>query len=290
MKSGEEPSDEVVDRVLSALPEGAAAGEHVDDGVLIAYQRGALEAAVVEEVDRHLAVCTQCRELLVELGRGAVEGAEDRALATLVELSRARTRRRFTALGALAVAAAALFAVWWIEPGVFAPEERAVASASAYQIEGWRGVVGGRSEGAPMSTSTGADAAARSPDGVEVFTPEFGVAWVLRPVEAIETEVVLSVFVSQRGLPLESVALTGVVGPTDDTPMLVARRAPSGAFEVRGRGKHIFGSRAGDYLVTFVVAPPGSSCAKLAGLALVGARARCHDAIFWRDLPARFEL
>lgn len=102
------PSDEELDEIL-AMTNAArpSAGPCVDDGVLVAYRDGRLEAEATDAVEAHLASCAECRALLAELGAAIPEEMEAWAKATL-----GRRRPRWPILGvAGAIAAAVLVAL-----------------------------------------------------------------------------------------------------------------------------------------------------------------------------------
>ncbi len=271
---GDEPTDDEVRRVLSALPEAEAEGEHLDDAVLVAHRKGALGEAEVEEADRHLAACAACREMLVDLAVEPDGASIERAVAAMEAESGNRWGRLQRWGGGLAVAAAAVLVLSNMGVGRVVP----VSEPMVHELTGFEGVQA--EKGGPAEEG-----------GVKerLFHRETSVATKLRPAQDLKTPTSLSVFVSRPGQPLERVAATGVAGATDDTPMLVVTRSESGTFRVQGRGRHLFRAGAGDYLVSFVIAAPESRCTTMDGIGLEEARAKCTDAVDWHDVKARFE-
>ncbi len=113
--------DSELETTLRRLPFAAADPRGCDDGLLAAWLAGRLDEAGSEAVEAHLAECRPCRDLVLELRRGAPgEAAMARALALLP------SRRRWPLFAAALTAAAAVLALVLLRP----------AAAPDYTIEG----------------------------------------------------------------------------------------------------------------------------------------------------------
>jgi hypothetical protein len=112
-----ERGDAALDRALGAL--GALSpADHVDDGLLSAFDRGSLDRAATARIEAHLAGCESCRALLAARAAGPSPALLARAEQALLAARPATADRwsapRLAGLGGLvAVAAAALLVVAW---------------------------------------------------------------------------------------------------------------------------------------------------------------------------------
>lgn len=99
-----------LDRRLARTPSPEVVGACVDDGELLAYQRGALAADRIEALERHLAGCGACRTLLRELSQPVSPELRRDADAALLRQAAGRRPRFWLPVAGLALAAAvALF-------------------------------------------------------------------------------------------------------------------------------------------------------------------------------------
>lgn len=147
-------TDKEIDEVLSAVPDSPPTEAHLDDGLLLAYQRGEANAEEREEIEQHLARCADCRALQAEYGKPLPPPLRDWALHKTPN-----RRARWAPLLGLAVAAA-------IAAFVLLP--RGPASLPGYSVSGPMGGV------AMMRSDT---------QGSDIFVPTSQIKWLLKPAQ-----------------------------------------------------------------------------------------------------------
>ena len=108
-----------VDQLLAAVPQVQTTEEHLDDGILLAYRRGALSESETARVEAHLADCEACRALLRELAAPVPEALL--VWADKVDVPPAKGGRVVRRVGVagvvLAAAAAVLLTIGPARPG-----------------------------------------------------------------------------------------------------------------------------------------------------------------------------
>lgn len=210
-----------------------AGANHADDGELLALTAGHLAPERTEVVERHLARCAACRELLANLSRPVspslmteVEGRFPKA-----PTASARPARHWVfpvSLSVLAAAAALLVAVG-VRPGETGPRNSHpdfdwVAGYRAEAING--GVQAIRSEGLPESIS---------------FNSNSHLTWTLMALDSAPTPVV-SAYVGPVAGNLHRVALK-------------VEHGPDGTVVVSGEAKDLLGPQPGLSVLAVVLGP-----------------------------------
>lgn len=267
MMAGDDPTDDDVRRVLSALPEAEPAGAHLDDAVLVAHRGGTLSGGAAEAVDQHLATCGACREMLVDLGAVDQEAGVAQGLAAMAEATRAaETARRRWWLGGVAAAAAVVVALS-ADVARIGPE----VTPAAYVAEGFEGV----------SVEKGPSAA---PSKVRVYRPETAFLGLLRPQRKVVPPPEIAVYVSRPGGVLRTIATVAASSAAG----LSVERGEGGTFRVRGVARDVF-TEPGEHVVSFVIVRADARCEALAGRTLEAAKASCPQALGWQDVEARLE-
>lgn len=179
--------------MLKDVPENPPTGEHIDDGVLLAYARGTLPEEEGAEVEQHLLSCPPCRALQAELTAPAPPALTEWAANTLTRRS---TVRRYSSWTAVAVAVAvALLLVSRL------PTDR--AAVPEYAVSGPMGGVAAV-RGDPRD------------EGDLVFVPTSTVRWLLTPASPVAAPH-LRVFISDLAAPervREFIGGDTAVGPT----------------------------------------------------------------------------
>lgn len=211
----------------------AVCPEDFDEGLLLAWRAGRLEADAAAAVERHLLACACCRQTLRDL-------AAEVPAATLARMDGALPRRRrvawWVAGGALAAAAALAF--FLLRPKAALPPEYTVRELSG-------GVAAVRSDGGDS----------------RVFLPESQVRLVVVPAAELSGPA-----------PAARVFLSRAGGVLAALPAGAVTRAGSGAVVVAGLGREIFGETPGAREVLVGLAEDGARLEGLAGQSPAAAR------------------
>jgi hypothetical protein len=208
-----EQNDHEVDAMMRAVRDGSPSGAHVDDAALIAYRDQRLAEAEANEVERHLASCRDCRELLEAFREPVPEVLRSFARESL----RPRRFRRRAILGASMIAAGILLAVLAL------PRQNALPEYEA------RGPFGGVAE----LRGTG--------PGSLSFVPTSRFELVLAPKQDVAEPVSLEVYVR------------AVDGRLVAAPVQAITRGAGGAFRFEIEAAEIFGNQTGPRRVIAVV-------------------------------------
>ncbi len=146
-------TDKEIDEVLSTVPERPPAQTHLDDGLLLAYQRGEVSDEEREEIEEHLARCAECRALQAEYVQPLPVPLRDWALNKTP-----KRKAPWAPLIGLAVAAA-------IAAFVLLPRDPALPG---YSVSGPMGGV------AMMRSDI---------EGSDIFVPTSQIKWLLKPAQ-----------------------------------------------------------------------------------------------------------
>lgn len=121
-----------IDKLLRAVPDSEGEEPHLDDGIVLQYIRGQVTEKQTKAIEAHLAVCADCRALLVSLAEPVPPAVIERALASAPAAARPPWAPALVG-GLIAAAIGAVFLV----SGPSGPSP----DFAAYEVEGPFGAV-----------------------------------------------------------------------------------------------------------------------------------------------------